>query len=171
MKNIYAFVLSVFLSIFPSFCTRSHGHKYSSLVFKFIHAVHIWYKKGNIENDMYGTKCSFTEIHKNFPIHFGLLGMWSFYTLQHIYIARNSMKLNILWSCTKAYFVCIRFVCPYVCAHFNCRKYFSNVFINGAHIWYSMDSIENDMYGIKCSFTEIHKIFRYIIVWRGGGSF
>ena len=26
----------------------------------------------SIENDMYGTKCSFTETHKGFPIHYCL---------------------------------------------------------------------------------------------------
>ena len=28
-----------------------------------------------IENDMYGTKCSFTETHKNFQIHLSIGGM------------------------------------------------------------------------------------------------
>ena len=29
----------------------------------------------SIENDTYGFKCLFTETHKSFPIHFGLLGV------------------------------------------------------------------------------------------------
>ena len=46
--------------------------KYSSKAFKFNHAIHIWYKMGTIENDMCGTKGSFTQTHKNFLMHFDL---------------------------------------------------------------------------------------------------
>ena len=68
MKNIYAFGLSVCRSVYA----RSNCSKYSSDVFKFIHAAHNWYGMNSIENYMYGTKCSFTETHKSFPIQFSL---------------------------------------------------------------------------------------------------
>ena len=60
------------LPVCRSVCAHSNFRKYSSNVFKFIHAIHILYRTDSIENDMYGTKRSFTETHKRFPIHFGL---------------------------------------------------------------------------------------------------
>ena len=45
---------------------RSNFRKYSSNVLKFIHAVHIWCRIDNTENDMHGTKCSFAETPKIF---------------------------------------------------------------------------------------------------------
>ena len=90
------------LSVRPSVCSLSNSCKYSSNIFKFIHDVHIWYR---IDRDMYGTKCSFTES-QNFQIHFDLSGGWRLWSLlQQIYIALNTIKLNISFICIKACFV------------------------------------------------------------------
>ena len=50
----------------------------------------------NIENDMNGTKGSFTEIHKRFPVHFGLLGEGKFLKLilTYLYCTKYN-KINI----------------------------------------------------------------------------
>ena len=64
----------VCLSVCPSVWTRSNCRKKSSNIFKFLHGFPTWCRIDSIENDMYGTKCSFTEAHKSFPIHFGLSG-------------------------------------------------------------------------------------------------
>ena len=50
---------------------------------------------------------------------------------------------------------------PSVCASWNSRKYFSDVwkFIYVIHIWCNMGRIENDIYGAKDSFVESRKRF------------
>ena len=55
-----------------SVCAGSNFRKILQRVFKFMHAIHVWYRVDNIENDMHGTRCSFTERHKSFMIHFDL---------------------------------------------------------------------------------------------------
>ena len=69
----YLCIRFVCLSICPPACVRSNCRRYSSNDFKFIHAVHILYRMDSIKNYEYGIKCSFAEIHKIFPIHFGPL--------------------------------------------------------------------------------------------------
>ena len=54
-------------SVRPSVCAHSNCCRYSSNVFKFIYAVLTLYRMDSIDNDMYRTKCSFTETHKSFP--------------------------------------------------------------------------------------------------------
>ena len=61
-------------TVYPSVCTHSNCLKYSSNAFKFLHAVHIWYRMDSIENDMDMTNCSFTETHKRFPDTFRPIG-------------------------------------------------------------------------------------------------
>ena len=59
-------------------------------------------------------------------------------------------------------------VCLFVCPHSNSRKYSSNVlkFIYVSHIWYRMNRLENDIYGMKCSSTETRKSFlKYFGLW------
>ena len=70
LKNVYSFGLFVCLSV----RARSNWRKYSSNAFKFRDTIDIWYRVNSIENDMYDTKGSFTEIQKSFPIHFGGMG-------------------------------------------------------------------------------------------------
>ena len=69
-QNWKIFIHSVYLSVPPSV----HDLTYSSDVFKFMHAVHIWYIMGSIENDTHWIMCSFTETHESFPMHFSLSG-------------------------------------------------------------------------------------------------
>ena len=57
---------SICLSVYPSICAKSNFRKYSSNVFKFIHAVYILRRMDSIENDMHGIKCSFTDTQKFF---------------------------------------------------------------------------------------------------------
>ena len=71
-KSWKKFIHSVCLSVHVSVCARSNWRKYSWIVFKFIHAIHIWHKTHSIENNMYGIKGSFKETHKSLPIHFDL---------------------------------------------------------------------------------------------------
>ena len=62
-------------------------------------------------------------------------------------------------------------VCLSVCARSNSRKYSSNVlkFKYVTHVWYSMDRIENGIYGTHGSSTETHKFF-WCITANGGGN-
>ena len=64
-------------------------------------------------------------------------------------------------------------VCLSVCARFNSGKYSSNVlkFKYVTHIRYSLDRIENDVYGTHRSSTETHKSFLIHYGLCGGKDF
>ena len=53
----------------------------------------------SIENDMYGAKSSSTEIHKSFPIHFGLWEGMEFlkFLVRYLYCSKYN-KINIFHS-------------------------------------------------------------------------
>ena len=101
---------------------------------------------------------------------------------QSCYMVLNTFKQSLKMFIHPVYLsvclsVCVRFNCSMyaltmyaVCVRFN---YSSNVpkLTHAIHTWYGMDSIENDIYGTKCSFTEKHRIFLCISVYQGEAKF
>ena len=96
---------SVCLSVCPFVCVSSNCRICSSDIFKFIHALHIWCRMDSIEND--GTKCSFTETHKSFPIHFGL-SVWDefFKVYCNMFIADTYYLIYNIYNAEKVLLRC-----------------------------------------------------------------
>ena len=69
--KIFMHLICLFVS--PFVCAHSNFRKYSSNIFKFIHAVHIWHRIDSFEKICMGLSVHL-DTHKSFPIHFGISG-------------------------------------------------------------------------------------------------
>ena len=82
------------LSVRLSVCTSSNSCKYSSNILKFIHDVHIRFRKDRSENGMYGSKVPWTETQKSFPTYHGQK-WYEYYTILH---TGSRKSFSFLWG-------------------------------------------------------------------------